>query len=151
VTVATTILQKAYASDMQLAATSDGKLHWRCKGALPEGLRELLAEHKVELVALLGTGRPWDQSEADRLVADVIAARQERFGPSEWPADPGACRELGQHYDMIDDARLARNLVALEAAVNGALAQIARLAHAVAEAPEPSGNHREDNLFDQKG
>jgi hypothetical protein len=151
VTSATAVLEKACASGVQLSATPDGKLHWRCRGSLPEGLRGLLAEHRVELVALLEMGRPWDQAEADRLVAEVIAARPERFGPSEWPDDPGACRALAQHYDRMDQSWFTRDLDGLETAVHGALAQIARLAHWVAEAPEPSGNHWEDNLFDQKG
>jgi hypothetical protein len=145
------VLEHAIRQGIELFATSDGKLRWRCQGSLPEGLRELLAEHKVELVALLEMGRPWDRSEPDRLVAEVITIRQERFGPSEWPDDPGACEELGQNYDRMDHAWPTKNLAALEAAVHGALAQITRLAHSVAEAPEPSGNHREDNLFDQKG
>ena len=48
-----------------------GQLRWRCIGALPDDLRNLLVEHKSSLLAMLPP--PWDQADAERLVAEARA------------------------------------------------------------------------------
>jgi hypothetical protein len=84
-------------------------------GCLTAADRSALAEHKAELLALLGS--PWDQVEADHLIAEVQVRRQQRFGESMSPADSAARRQLFGLADRIDDAWLARDLLGLREAV----------------------------------
>jgi hypothetical protein len=108
------VLEQARRQGVEVFAATGGKLGWRCRGPLPEGLRGLLAAHKDELLALLAApvkvvnvnetpakhGNPagfvdaaavpgWDQGEADRLLAElreaVARARQDFRAP--FPAD----------------------------------------------------------------
>jgi hypothetical protein len=103
---------------------------------LTDALRAGIRENKAELLARLAADKPWDQAAAANLVAEVEAARGERFGAPEWPADPSACRELGERFDSVDRAWLSRDRAALESAVRDTLALIARLASP--EPPSPS-------------
>jgi hypothetical protein len=93
---------------------------------LTEADRRAIREHKPELLALLAAGRPWGQTAANALVDLIQAARRERFGPSEWPADRGACRELRQHFDRMASAWVCRDRAALDSAVRDTLALIGR-------------------------
>jgi hypothetical protein len=47
------VLAEARARGVVLSAGEGGKLHWRCPGGLPAGLRNILAGHKEELLSLL--------------------------------------------------------------------------------------------------
>lgn len=47
------VLAEVRAAGVQLHATPEGNLHWRCPGPLPDRLRQLLAAHKADLLALL--------------------------------------------------------------------------------------------------
>jgi site-specific DNA-methyltransferase (adenine-specific) len=109
-----------------LTPEGDG-IRVRPASRLPEELRQAVRLHKAELLALLAAGRPWDQTAANALVDLIQAARRERFGPSEWPADRGACRELRQHFDRMGSAWDCRDEAALESAVRDTLALIGRL------------------------
>jgi len=60
---------------------------------------------------------PWDQAEADALVAEAIR----QFGAHGWPADAEARRELGRRMDAVDDAYVGRDLAGLRTAAAGLL------------------------------
>jgi hypothetical protein len=66
------ILAEVRSRGVLLSAGPNGRLRWRCKGTLPKDLLQLLAEHKLALLALLP--QAWDAVEADRLLAEARAA-----------------------------------------------------------------------------
>jgi hypothetical protein len=102
------ILEQARAAGVHLSATPDGKLCWRSHGPLPEGLRELLAAHKADLLALIGRLPPVHaEDEAARLVASCFPA---------WDR-PGRDPRLSPLADGIDQAFLAGDLTKLRQAV----------------------------------
>jgi hypothetical protein len=63
------VLARAQALGVQVVADSNS-LRVRSRGELPEGLRQLLAEHKAGLLAALAA---WDQVRADTILAEVLA------------------------------------------------------------------------------
>jgi DNA modification methylase len=89
-----------------LAAEGDG-IRVRPRSRLTDAIRQDIREHKTELLALLADRELWDQSEADRLIASVLAG---------WD-DPDRPRELHQLAETIDAAFLSRSLAALRACV----------------------------------
>jgi hypothetical protein len=124
-------------------------------GILTDQDRRSLVEQKTELLALLSVstvpaeleatpntvannGNINSQTKDLPFVAVIQAARRDRFGPSEWPEDPGACRELGIQFDRIDDAFLARDHDALAQVVHDALELINRLAPSTSMAAPPT-------------
>jgi hypothetical protein len=121
------LLKDLTARDIRLSAV-DGRLRVEAPAStLKDADRQALAAHKVEVLALLTAGKDWDQSIAQRLIAEVRAARLEAFGPAEWPDKPAASRELGEHFDRIDRAWLSKDRTALEDAVRGVSELIGRL------------------------
>ena len=68
---AAAVLEQARAAGVELSATSEGNLRWRCLGGLPDDLRRTLAAHKPELLKLLAANEPdpagWDE-EARELI-----------------------------------------------------------------------------------
>jgi hypothetical protein len=80
--------------------------------------------------------RPWDQAQAEQLVAEVIEARLASFGKAEWPDGQTACQKLGKLYDKVDGAWLAKDLAALETAGSATLVLIVQLG--LQNAPKPS-------------
>src|SRR5262245_5464337 len=105
------VLDQAHNHGVQLFATRDRKLRWRCQGPLPDTLRVRLVEHKYELLRLL-----WDQ-EAVPLIEPVRFRRRELFGRIGWPKDDAASMELWPLLDAIDSAWLARDPEALRLSV----------------------------------
>jgi hypothetical protein len=123
---ATALLAEAGQLGVELSATADGKLRWRCRGELSEDLRQRIATHKTELLALLRGARPpaatqpaaeppepWDRAIADGLVDGIQARRRQLWGRPASPADPAARRRLLDWMDAFDAACLARDLAAL--------------------------------------
>jgi hypothetical protein len=47
------VLEQARAADVELSATLEGNLRWRCPRGLPDDLRSALAAHKPELLQLV--------------------------------------------------------------------------------------------------
>jgi hypothetical protein len=121
-------------------------------GVLTDEDRRALSVQKTKLLALLSVpaeSKPMRNSGPDNgnanpqkkelsFVTVIQAARRDRFGPSEWPEDPEACRELGIHFDRIDAAFLAENPEALGQAVQEALEFINRLAPSASMAAPPA-------------
>jgi hypothetical protein len=51
------VLETALAAGIELSATPEGNIHWRCPGALPDRLRQLIGANKPELLSLLRATR----------------------------------------------------------------------------------------------
>jgi hypothetical protein len=60
------------------------------------------------------------------LVNQVLTRRRERFGETDWPADPDAYRRLQPLVAAVDDAEWAKNLAALRKATAALLDAIDR-------------------------
>jgi hypothetical protein len=50
---ATAVLREARAAGVELSATPEGRIRWRCLGPLPEALRQQLVADKADLLLLL--------------------------------------------------------------------------------------------------
>jgi hypothetical protein len=109
------VLAGARARGVELTASPEGKLSWRCRGALPEDVRERLAAHKPALLDLLR------QEEARRLLAE-LRAEVVRLGRDEFRGDPPALFRtlaadlvaIGEGYVRHQDVEAARGWDALE-------------------------------------
>jgi hypothetical protein len=55
---AATVLAEAHAAGVELIPTAEGKIRWRCKGSMPAFLRDMILDHKGELLLLLSARRP---------------------------------------------------------------------------------------------
>jgi hypothetical protein len=55
---AAAVLEQARAVGVELSATPEGNLRWRCRGGLPDKLRQALAAQKPALLELLRPATP---------------------------------------------------------------------------------------------
>jgi hypothetical protein len=105
-------------------------------GAIPATLRAEASARKAELLALLRTAAPadgaytppaapWDQTQADDLLAEALARRAKVFGHAGYPADQTARCHLARLADRIDAAWLARDMAGLRRAAADYLAAVA--------------------------
>jgi hypothetical protein len=92
-----------------------GRLRWRPREAVTAEEREILVQHKAEMLVLLRP--PWDQAEADALVARVQERRGRLYGPAMSPPDRDGRRRLSGLADAIDRAWAARDMAQLRKAV----------------------------------
>jgi hypothetical protein len=110
------ILDRARAAGVELFATA-GRLRWRCRGQLPDELRQLLQANKTAVLRLLD----WDQVEAERLLADLRAtveriARQGFGGkpPASFLALAEDAVAIAEGYIRDHDREAARGWDALD-------------------------------------
>jgi hypothetical protein len=96
---AAAVLAEARAAGVRLHATPEGELHWRCRGPLPERLRQLLAAHKPELLALM-------REEGDRLNTEWLELWEERSAIMEY--DGKLPREQAEAQALADVLRQMR-------------------------------------------
>jgi hypothetical protein len=112
----------------------NGRLRWRPREGVSPEERGLLTRHKAELLKMIPaqatplpptrpsapsatSATPWDQAEADALVADVQARRRELFGETGWPDEEIVSCQLRVLMDTIDAAWEACDLPRLCQAV----------------------------------
>jgi hypothetical protein len=83
---AATVLEHARAAGVRLLATPEGMIHWRGPGPLPEALRQAMALHKGELLALLAGDQVQDRRPAraaatdfESITAPLTVDEAERF------------------------------------------------------------------------
>ena len=77
------VLRQARAAGVELSATPEGTLRWRCRGRLPEALRERLLTFKAEVLAHLRQAPYRDAAAADTLLAELrseVAKVKAEFG-----------------------------------------------------------------------
>jgi hypothetical protein len=122
---ATDLLATLKARGVHLEAIGD-RLRWRPREALTAQEREILVQHKADLLSLLRM--PWDQVEADALVARVQDRRHQFFGKAGWPRDSDTRRPLFGLADRIDESWRDRDLRRLRQAVAAFLAAVDGLA-----------------------
>jgi hypothetical protein len=123
------VLAEAHAAGVELSATPEGKIRWRCPGTLPEGIRQEIVCHKAELLALL---QVWDQSAADSLLAELQAEvariQREDFGGRLPPPLANVLADaiaIAQGYVTNHEAEARRGWDALEL-LRGMRAQVSR-------------------------
>jgi hypothetical protein len=111
------LLSHCRALGVALSAGPAGRLTWEADADPPADLLAALAENKPAVLALLSPPTvptvPWDQAEADYLVAEAVRWLE----ASGWPADADARRRLGLLADDVDDAYLVSDLAGLRQAV----------------------------------
>ena len=107
---ATAVLELARAAGVELSATPEGNLRWRCRGALPDELREALVACKGGLLKLLAAEVispecALSQSPAD-LPLDWHFAWDERAAIMEF--EGGILRERAEALALADVQAMRR-------------------------------------------
>src|SRR5262245_4305484 len=112
----------------------NGRLRWRPREGVTPEEQDLLVRHKNELLTVLSaqagllpptrpsgpsepSEAPWNQVEADALMATAQARHRKLFGEIGWPAEENISCQLGVLMDTIDAAWEARDLPRLSQAV----------------------------------